>query len=108
MMFKFKKIKIPSEDRSFNMDPTGLAPASLLAKGRILLHKLQARVHDSHDNKKRKDSQVSPFSPQVDLACKIGAIYPLQKWYQKIRSFVKRSTVDNQKPVFQLIEEKLK
>jgi len=51
---------------------------------------------------------VSPFSPQVDLACKIGAIYPLQKWYQKIRSFVKRSTVDNQKPVFQLIEEKLK
>ena len=64
------------------MDPTGLAPVSLLAKGRILLHKLQAQVHVSHDNKKRKDSQVSPFSPQADLARRIGAIYPLPLLYQ--------------------------
>jgi len=32
---------------------------------------------------------VSPFSPQVDLARRIGAIYPLQKGYQKVKSFVK-------------------
>ncbi len=45
LMIKFKKIKIPSEDRIFNVDPTGFAPVSSLAKGRILLHKLRARIH---------------------------------------------------------------
>lgn len=92
-----KKLKTPSKDRIFNMDPTGLAPASLLAKGRILLHKLQARVHVLHDNKKRKGPQVSPFSPQADLARRIGAIYPLQRCYQNIKPFVKQMIVDNQK-----------
>ena len=44
---KIKKLKIPSEDRIFTMDPTRFALVSLLVKGRILLHKLQARVHNS-------------------------------------------------------------
>ena len=44
-MTKFKKLKIPSEDRTFSVDPTRFALVSLLVKGRILLHKLQARAH---------------------------------------------------------------
>src|SRR3990167_4496287 len=40
------QLKNPSnEDRFSSVDPTGLAPVSLLVKGRILLHKLQARIH---------------------------------------------------------------
>jgi len=31
--------------RFLDVDPAGVAPASPLTKGRILLHKLQAQVH---------------------------------------------------------------
>ena len=34
-----RKLKTPSEDRIFSVDPTGLAPVSLRVDGRILLHK---------------------------------------------------------------------
>lgn len=43
---KIKPIKkSPSEERFFSVDPARLALALLLVKGRILLHKLQARIH---------------------------------------------------------------
>jgi len=39
MEYKNRKLKIPSEDRTFSVDPTRFALVSLLVKGRILLHK---------------------------------------------------------------------
>ena len=39
------KLKTPSEDRIFNVDPTGLTPVSPVVKNGILLHKLRAQVH---------------------------------------------------------------
>lgn len=40
---EIKKSYIKMSIRFFNVDPTGLTPVSLLVKGRILLHKLQAQ-----------------------------------------------------------------
>jgi len=50
---KFKKLKIPSEDRSFSVDPTGLAPVSLCVENNMLLYTLRARVHDDYRKAKR-------------------------------------------------------
>ena len=47
-MSKIKKLKIPSEDRTFNVDPTGLTPVSPFVKDGILLHKLQAQGPRKH------------------------------------------------------------
>ncbi len=73
-MTKIKKLKIPSEDRIFNMDPTGFAPVSLLVKGRILLHKLQARVHKCYSNKFNK-KQKPPKSEAFVLTSSGPAVY---------------------------------
>jgi len=45
METKFKKLKIPSEDRIFSVDPTRFALVLLLTKGSILLHEIRARIH---------------------------------------------------------------
>lgn len=43
---KTEKLKIPSRDRIFNMDPAGFAPASLGANANMLLHTIRARIRD--------------------------------------------------------------
>lgn len=91
------KIKIPSEDRIFNVDPTGLAPVSLLVKGRILLHKLQAQVHKSHFNKFNK-KQKPPKSEEFVLTSSGPAVYANSTFwshYIRLINLVKNDFVDN-------------
>jgi len=47
------KIKTPSEDRIFNVDPTGLTPVSPVVKNGILLHKLRAQGPQKYFKTKR-------------------------------------------------------
>ncbi len=63
-----KKIKIPSEDRIFNVDPTGLTPVSSGANADMLLYTPRAQVHKKSINKKalffKKASLLAPnFGP---------------------------------------------
>ncbi len=62
------KLKIPSEDRIFNVDPTGLTPVSSGANADMLLYTPRAQVHRDSVNKKtlfcKKASLLAPdFGP---------------------------------------------
>ena len=84
-MTKIKKLKIPSEDRTFNMDPTGFKPASPLAKGSILSHKLQARVHIKDIKTKKALLQGLPLLASGET-CKSMQFCPLALLYQTHKS----------------------
>jgi len=62
------KLKTPSEDRIFNVDPTGLTPVSSGANADMLLHTPRAQVHRNSVNKRalfyKKAPLLAPdFSP---------------------------------------------
>ncbi len=84
------KLKIPSEDEIFNVDPTRFALVSPLTKGRILLHKLQARVHGCYFNKfdkKQKPPKSEAFvlvsgEPQFIRLCLLKPLYQAHKFCQ--------------------------
>ncbi len=80
------KLKIPSEDRIFNVDPTGLTPVSSGANADMLLYTPRAQVHKSSVNKKalfcKKAFSLAPdFGPRWTTS----ALY-LQ--YSKLFGFV--------------------
>ena len=55
----FENKKVPLGEKLFCVDPAGLAPASLLVKGNMLLYTPQARIHKRMLKRKepfRKDS----------------------------------------------------
>ena len=49
----------------FGVDPTGLAPASLRVDGKILLYKLQARIHGFNCKTKETSFKVPIVDTQV-------------------------------------------
>jgi len=47
-IFSFLKTKNTAKsDGVFSVDPAGLAPAPLLTKGNLLLHKIRTRIHEA-------------------------------------------------------------
>ena len=74
MIKKIKTILRQSWNSFCFVDPTGFAPVSLLVKGRILLHKLQAQVHGYYFNKFDK-KQKPPKSEAFVLTSSGLAIY---------------------------------
>ena len=72
--FIFPIKKSPVGERLFSVDPTGFAPVSLLVKGRILLHKLQARIHDYNFNI-NNGNKKSPLSRTSSVTSSKPVIY---------------------------------
>ena len=93
-MTKMKKIKIPSEDRNFSVDPTGFAPASLCDNNRML-HTYTTgpgpRVYD----KTEKAPFQGLFLSHTEYARNVTNICCINTLYVQRRLFVKQAVVDN-------------
>jgi len=61
MGMEIKKSHTLMNARFFNVDPTGFTPVSPVVKNGILLHKLQARVHDKNAKTKEVLLQGLPL-----------------------------------------------
>ena len=77
-----KNQKPANESRFLSVDPTGIAPVSLRVDGRVLLYKLQARIHDIYINKKNLVVQGSSCLTRRFSDVVHKATLPLSPVYQ--------------------------
>lgn len=81
-----KTKKLLLKEKLFGVDPTGFAPVSPLAKGRILLHKIRARVHGLSIKQKKPSGKRTSFVSKWET--RTLRILPMFKLYLKARTFV--------------------